>query len=113
MSEPIKHVIEDISRYIDDSAVGDLFYSGTVFASDIDEWVAGIGNLSLDRSCSNDEEGAQLRRVLQLIQKEPENSSKIRLMVVSAELYLSEQALFTTLISNVSCPFCDAQMSYL
>ncbi|HEY0942510.1 MAG TPA: FecR domain-containing protein [Steroidobacter sp.] len=47
-SEPLKHVIEDINRYsrrqliLDDPAVGNLLYSGTVFASDIDEWVAGL-----------------------------------------------------------------------
>jgi transmembrane sensor len=47
-SEPLRHVIEDVNRYsrrqliLDDSAVGDLLYSGTVFESDIDEWVAGL-----------------------------------------------------------------------
>lgn len=47
--EPLTHVVEDINRYSryqlildDDAQVGDLLYSGTVFTSDIQEWVAGL-----------------------------------------------------------------------
>jgi transmembrane sensor len=46
--EPLRHVIEDVNRYshhqlmIGDAAVGDLLYSGTLFTSDIQEWISGL-----------------------------------------------------------------------
>ena len=48
LGEPLRHVIEDVNRYssreliLGDPAVGTLLYSGTVFASDIDDWIAGL-----------------------------------------------------------------------
>jgi transmembrane sensor len=46
--EPLRHVIEDVNRYsrrklvLEDPSAGTLLYSGTVFARDINDWIAGL-----------------------------------------------------------------------
>jgi transmembrane sensor len=48
LGEPLRHVIEDVNRYssrqviLEDPAAGTLLYSGTVFARDINDWIAGL-----------------------------------------------------------------------
>jgi transmembrane sensor len=50
-SEPLRRVVVDVNRYsrrdivIGDRAAGELLYSGTVFQSDIDDWIAGLARI--------------------------------------------------------------------
>jgi transmembrane sensor len=67
-NEPLKHVIEDINRYsrkqviFDDEAVGNLMYSGTVFESEVDEWVSGLEKTFPQiEVVTNDDERVRLR----------------------------------------------------
>jgi transmembrane sensor len=47
-SEPLRNVVPDLGRYsrrpltLADEAAGKLLFSGTVYESDVDEWVAGL-----------------------------------------------------------------------
>jgi len=50
-SEPLNRVVQDVNRYsrtavmIEDSAAGEILYSGTVFERDINDWLAALGKV--------------------------------------------------------------------